>query len=146
MSRYETFLRLIEAWQRKDIDGVLAFVADDIVWHYAAGPMPPVRGKATMRKLLQNFQADMHNVEWRIFAWAESGDRLFLEGVDEYQTADGRRVAAPYAGVIDFRGDLVSGWRDYVDLGLIASQKAGDPVSRHVEDLLARPRAVGAPD
>jgi len=133
--------QVIQAWQAKDIDGVLAFMHDDIVWHYAAPGLPPVRGKAAARKLLTRFQADMHDIEWRIFAHAEAGDRLFIEGVDDYRTTEGRRMAVPYAGVLEFRGDLIVGWRDYVDLNVIAEQKAGDPLSRQVEMLLDRPVA-----
>ncbi|MBU1376489.1 MAG: nuclear transport factor 2 family protein [Alphaproteobacteria bacterium] len=142
MGRCYTILqRVIEAWQAKDIDRVLAFMDDEIIWHYAAAAMPPVRGKAAARKLLERFQADMHGIQWRIFAYSETGDRLFLEGVDDYTTTDGHRVATPYAGVLDFRGDLIVGWRDYVDLGVAAEQKAGAPLSRQVESLLDRPIA-----
>ena len=80
---YAIMQTLIAAWQAKDVEGVLALMSDDVVWHYAAGAMPPVRGKATARKLLTRFQADMHDIRWRIFAYAETGDTLFIEGVDE---------------------------------------------------------------
>jgi limonene-1,2-epoxide hydrolase len=83
----------------------------------------------------------MHGIQWRIFAYAESGDRLFIEGVDDYRTSDGNRVAAPYAGVLEFRGDLIIGWRDYVDLGVVAQQKSGEPLSKQVAGLLDRPQA-----
>lgn len=139
--RYDILRQVIEAWQAKDIDAVLAHMSDDIVWHYAAPGLPPVRGKAAARKLLTNFQADMHGIEWRIFAHAETADRLFIEGVDDYTTTDGRRVAAPYAGVLEFRGELICGWRDYVDLGVLAQQKAGEGLSRQVVELLDRPVA-----
>ena len=139
---YGILVQVIEAWQAKDIDGVVSHMADDIVWHYAAAAMPPVRGKASARKLLTNFQADMHAVQWRVFAYAEAGDRLFLEGVDDYTTADGKRVATPYAGVLDFRGDLIVGWRDYVDLGVAAAQKSGAALTPQVEMLLDRPVAL----
>ncbi|HEX5377528.1 MAG TPA: nuclear transport factor 2 family protein [Phenylobacterium sp.] len=138
---YDTLLKVIEAWQAKDIDGVLSHMADDIVWHYAAAAMPPVRGKATAAKLLKRFHGDMHAIQWRIFAHAESGDRLFIEGVDDYTTAAGHRVATPYAGVLEFRDGLIIGWRDYVDLGVAAQQKAGEPLSPQVEMLLDRPLA-----
>jgi len=142
MGRCFTILRqVIEAWQDKDIERVLSFMADDIVWHYAAAAMPPVRGKAAARKLLTRFQADMHRIEWRIFAHAETGDRLFVEGVDDYRTPEGHRVATPYAGVLDFRDGLIVGWRDYVDLGVAADQKAGQPFARQVLELLDRPIA-----
>lgn len=139
--RYDILRQVIAAWQAKDIEAVLAHMSDDIVWHYAAAGMPPVRGKDAARKLLGRFHGDMHGIEWRIFAHAEAGDRLFIEGVDDYTTAAGRRVAAPYAGVLEFRGDLICGWRDYVDLGVIAQQKAGEGLSRQVAELLDRPVA-----
>ena len=135
---YGILLQVIEAWQAKDIDRVLSHMDDDIVWHYAAAAMPPVRGKATARKLLNRFHGEMHAIQWRIFAHAESGDRLFVEGVDDYQTRDGHRVATPYAGVLEFRGDLIIGWRDYVDIGVTARQQAGEPLSAQVESLLDR--------
>lgn len=130
--------KLITAWQAKDVEGVLAFMAEDIVWHYAAGAMAPIRGKSMARKLLQRFQADMHAIEWRIFAHAEDGDRLFIEGVDEYRTTEGLRIAAPYAGVLEFKDGLITHWRDYVDIGVIAQQKAGAPLSAQVLDLISQ--------
>lgn len=137
--RFQILQQVIAAWQAKDAERVLSFMAEDIVWHYAVGAMPPVRGKAAARKLLQRFQADMHGIQWRIFAHAEVGDRLFVEGVDDYTTPEGHRVATPYAGVLDFDGDLIVGWRDYVDLGVAEAQKAGQPFSRQVLELLDRP-------
>jgi limonene-1,2-epoxide hydrolase len=138
---YDILLQVIEAWQAKDIDRVLDFMADDIVWHYAAAAMPPVRGKITAGKLLKRFHGDMHGIQWRIFAYAEAGDRLFVEGVDDYTSTEGHRVATPYAGVLDFRDGLIVGWRDYVDLGVAAQQKAGEPLTAQVEALLDRPLA-----
>jgi hypothetical protein len=46
---------------------------------------------------------------------------------------------APYAGVLDFRGDLVVGWRDYVDVGVMAAQRAGEPLTDQVKSLSDRP-------
>lgn len=130
--------QVIAAWQAKDVDAVLAHMADDIVWHYAAPGSPPVRGKTAARKLLLKFQSDMHDIQWRIFHHAETADRLFIEGVDDYRTTDGKRVAVPYTGVLDFHDGLIVGWRDYVDLGVIAQQKAGEPFTAQVDALIGR--------
>jgi limonene-1,2-epoxide hydrolase len=138
-ARIEIYQAIIAAWKAKDMDAVLTHMADDIVWHFAVGAEPPVRSKAGARKFLQRFGAEIREVTWRVFDYAESADRLFVEGVDEYVTTDGLRIVAPYAGVLEFRGDLVVGWRDYVDVGVIAAQQAGGPVSAHVEALVARP-------
>lgn len=135
---YDILQQLIAAWQAKDVARVLAFMDDDIVWHYAAAAMPPVRGKVVAAKLLGRFQADMHGIEWRIFAHAETAERLFVEGVDDYRDSQGRRIAAPYAGVLDFKDGRIVGWRDYVDIGVIAGQKAGVPITAQVLELLQR--------
>jgi limonene-1,2-epoxide hydrolase len=135
--RIDLFLEIIAAWTRKDIDAVLAMMSDGIVWHFAAGAEPPLVGKKAARKFLDRFSVDIAQVRWRIFHHAEAGDRLFVEGVDEYTTPQGVVVTAPYARVIEFAGDLVTGWRDYVDVGTIAAQRSGQPTAPHVLALAA---------
>ena len=137
--RIDLFLALIAAWKRRDIDDVLSRLDDRIVWHFAAGAEPPLVGKASARKFLTRFGADIAEVRWRIFDHAESGDRLFVEGVDEFTTTAGLTILAPYAGVIRFSGDLFSDWRDYVDVGVMEAQKAGGPASAWVMALIDRP-------
>lgn len=139
--RFQQFQAVIDAWKRKDVAFVLDAMADDIVWHYAAAIAPPARGKAEARAFIDRFGATIGEVRWRIFHHAEDGDRLFVEGVDEYSTTDGRSVAAPYAGVIEFRGDKITGWRDYVDRGVIDAMKAGGAYPPQVVELISRPAA-----
>lgn len=129
---------LIAAWSKGDVDGALAHMHEDIVWHYAASVAPPLKGKVKARKFLENFKSQISEVRWRIFDYAENGDRLFVEGVDEYLSKDGGLVAAPYAGVIEFSGDLIIGWRDYVDMGVMESQQAGNPRAAWVDALIDR--------
>lgn len=130
---------IIQAWKRKDIDAVLSHMTDDIVWHYAAAISPPAYGHAGARKFMETFGAKVGEVRWRVFGYAESGDRMFVEGVDEYITTTGARVATPYAGVLDFRGDKICGWRDYCDAGVSAAMQAGGPLPAQVELLIDRP-------
>jgi limonene-1,2-epoxide hydrolase len=137
--RLEAMRELMATWAAGDVEGVLARMHDDIVWHYAAASHPPVRGKAQARKMLELLQREMHDVVWNVFASAETDDRLFLEGVDSYTAANGARIATPYLGVIEFDGDLVIGWRDYVDLGVAAAQREGNETPPHVQELLDRP-------
>ena len=140
MSRkLEVLKSVIAAWTAGDIDGALAHMHDDIVWHYAAAVAPPAKGKAKARRFLEGFKAQLIQVRWRLFDHAETGSRLFVEGVDEYTASDGAVVRAPYAGVLEFDGDLIIGWRDYVDVGVMEAQKAGGQASRWVMDLIDRP-------
>jgi limonene-1,2-epoxide hydrolase len=137
--KFEIMKALIAAWTKGDIDGALGFMTDDIVWHYAAAVAPPLKGKEKARKFLDRFKADIIEVRWRLFDYAERGDRLFVEGVDEFVNLAGHRVAAPYAGVLDFRGDLICGWRDYVDVSVMEAQRDGQPRSAWVVEMIERP-------
>jgi limonene-1,2-epoxide hydrolase len=138
-AKFETMKALIAAWTAGDIDGALAHMSDDIVWHYAAAVAPPLRGKEKARKFLTRFKSEITEVRWRLFDYAERGDKLFVEGVDEFTTTDGHLVAAPYAGVLEFRGDLIRDWRDYVDMGVMEAQKRGEGRSAWVTEMIERP-------
>lgn len=140
MSRkLEIMQALIAAWTKGDIDGALSHMSDDIVWHYAVAVAPPLKGKVKARKFLEGFKARITEVNWRIFDFAEQGDRLFVEGVDEFRSTDGHVVATPYAGVLEFRGDLICAWRDYVDVGVMQAQQDGAAATTWVAELIARP-------
>lgn len=134
---YQRFLDVIRAWKVHDIDGVLAGLTEDIVWYAFVGA-PPVIGKPAMRKRLEELAVGRSKEDWRIFHHAVNGSRLFVEGVDAYTDGAGRYIAVPYAGVVEFRGDLVSGWRDYFDLGTMQQMKAGGPVPAAIEPLVSR--------
>jgi limonene-1,2-epoxide hydrolase len=138
MNHLNVLLRLIERWKAKDIDGVLALMDDDIVWHYAAAIAPPVHGKAKARKLLERLGPQIAEVRWRIFDYAERGDRLFVEGVDEYVATDGKLVSAPYAGVVALKDGRIAALREYFDIGVVNALKAGEPMTEHVRVLLNR--------
>lgn len=145
MSRYDQFRAVIDLWQKKDAPAVLARMTDDIVWHMAATAKPPLIGKPAAAKFLEAFGANISDkpgaIRWRIIHHAETADRLFVEGVDEYDDVTGKTITAPYVGVIEFRGDKISGWRDYVDYGTIDAQRRGEALPPHVRELASRPAA-----
>jgi len=142
MSHIKKLLGLISAWRARDIDGVLSFMHDDIVWHFAAVIAPPLKGKVKARKLLEAMSLEVCDVTWRIFDYAEKGERLFVEGVDEYVSVGGHLVSAPYAGVVEFRDGKIIGLREYFDMGSVNALKAGEPMKEHVRAMIAR-EAVG---
>lgn len=140
---YPVLETIIAAWKAQDIEGVLACVTDDIVWRNSSGYAPAINGKAAMRAALTNMKAAIKpgSNTWRIFDYAESADRLFMEGVDEFDLLTGQHVAIPYAGSLQFRGALVSEWREYFDGRISADMKAGKPMSAEVKEMLDRPLA-----
>jgi limonene-1,2-epoxide hydrolase len=128
---------LITDWRRKDIAAVLARVTDDIAWHTHVGS-PPVLGKPAMQQTLDTLATQMNDVKWRIFGYAQRENRFFAEGVDDFVTAEGRRVVIPYAGTLVFRDTLICEWRDYFDRALFNKLKAGESPPDYVEALTTR--------
>jgi ketosteroid isomerase-like protein len=138
MTRLDTLLSLIEFWKDRNIDGVLSVMHEDIVWHYAAAIAPPVIGRAKARRLLESLAPGIGEVRWRIFDYAERDETLFVEGVDEYVSSEGRLVSAPYAGVALFKDGLIIALREYFDLSGVTRMKEGDAAPQHVRELIAR--------
>lgn len=135
---YGAFLDVIRAWKKHDIDAVLGMMADDIVWYTAVGAAPAT-GKPAVRKVLEGLAPKRTGERWKIFFHATNGDRLFVEGVDDFDDEKGHRIAVPYAGVIEFRDGKITGWRDYFDIGTLGKMKAGEPVPAVIEPLISRP-------
>lgn len=141
MSRLYTVMQaIITAWRTQDVEGVLSHVTDDIVWQNSSGYAEPILGKAAMREALNVMGPKIKTSRWRIFDHIESGDRLFVEGVDEFWTKDGAHIAIPYAGSMHFRGSLVHDWREFFDGRLSAEQRALG-VTKHLETLIQQPVA-----
>lgn len=134
---YALYLDVIRAWKRRDLEAVLARLDDDIVWYSRVGE-PPIVGKADVRKALETIGSKRSEENWRVFFHAVNGERLFVEGVDDYLDAQGRRVAVPYAGVTEFRRGRIVGWRDYFDIATLERQKAGGSIPEAIQSLVDR--------
>ncbi len=132
-----TYHSLIAAWKKKDIDAVLAKVTDDFEWHYLVG-LPPLSGKDAARKFLEKFGSSIAEVRWRVFDAFQKDNKIVVEGVDEYSTTTGGRVAVPYMGILEFRGDKIAKWRDYCDSALAGRMKNGEAVPAYVDKLIDR--------
>lgn len=135
----ETLRRVIAAWHDADVEGVLANLHDDIIWNNSGGMRAPIRGKEVMRKTLEAMKGRIRNNRWRLFDVADADGKVWMEGVDEFDTADGKRVAIPYCGILEYEDGLIKHWREYFDGRLQEMHVAGEPVSEHVEAMLARP-------
>ena len=134
--RIDVVAEVMEAWGRHDIDTVLANVTEDVEWHYLVGARP-VRGREHMRNLLQRLTAVQRDATWRVTNHAETERGLLVEGVDDFTGPDGNRVRVPYMGAYEFEGDLISGWRDYVDEGMMARAMAGEQLGKWIDELIA---------
>lgn len=134
---YERYIEVIRKWKANDLDGVMAHIHEEIVWYPFVGG-PPVLGKAAMRKYLEGLAGHRESNDWRVFHHAELGERLFVEGADDYRTDQGVRIAVPYAGVLEYRDGLIIGWRDYADVATVTEMKKSGKIPADVLPLVDR--------
>ena len=107
---------LRDANVRRDKAAILAVVTPDVEYHYHVGS-PPLVGAAKLGKFLDRYWAMSADPEWVIINHAESGDRLLVEGYEEYRdVATGRQVMNRYMGILEFRDGRIARWRDYFQM------------------------------
>ena len=119
MSKFEIVQSFYKAWAAGDLDGSLAYCADDIVWDNV--PLKPFEGKARVREFLEKFARGMSNTHYDIKNHLESGDLLMLEGVENYDKG-GQSVSVPYMAVFKFRDGRITHMSDYFDLATVERQ------------------------
>ena len=134
-----TLRKVISSWHDADVEGVLACLHEDITWNNSGGMKPPIQGKSQMRKTLEAMKGRLKNNRWRLFDVAAVGDTVWMEGVDEFDTMDGTRIAIPYCGILNYEGGVIRHWREYFDGRLQDEQVAGKGVRDTVDVMLARP-------
>jgi ketosteroid isomerase-like protein len=122
MSENMAVLRtMMAASQRKDHDGFLETLTDDIEYVWRIG-VRPIVGKTTMRKFLRNYEAGFDQKEWNITRWAEKDDVIFVEGVESlYDRARDVLIDNPFMQAIEFRNGKICKLRDYYDSNLVAA-------------------------
>ena len=106
----ETLQRVLDAFNRHDLDGIMAFFADDAVFESPRGPDAwgtRFVGKAAVREgLAQRFSGipDVHYGEDRHFV---SGDRGVSEWLLTGTTTAGERISVRGCDLWEFRDGLV---------------------------------------
>ncbi len=130
---------VIESWKNADIEGVLNCLSDDVEYHFLVGKRPLI-GKDWVRRFLEKFGAGQTDIRWRIVNYVSDGEKLLLEGIDDYVDADGVRIRTPYMGIFEFRDDKICAWRDYVDTPMITMAKNREEFPEWLETLVSDSR------
>ncbi len=112
----DTVQAVMQANIDKDDELFLSYLTDDIEYHYHMSSRP-LLGKEWVAKFLKKYREITADVEWRIDNFAETGNKLLVEGYEEYlDTRTNERVAHPYMGIFEFRDGKISHWRDYFEM------------------------------
>ncbi len=113
--------RFCGVWADGDLDAIMAFFADDAVYHNI--PVAPVTGRDAIRETIAGFTAGVDKLEFRVVNLAADGDVVLTERVDVFVTG-GRSIELPVMGTFEVADGRIVAWRDYFDLNQFMSQLA----------------------
>jgi ketosteroid isomerase-like protein len=103
-----THAAFAEAWRRKDVDGLMALVTDDVVYAASVGSEPGAtyRGRDEVRRGFEQMLShdrliashdrpltivgDLGFAEWEYIVERSGGDRAQVRGIDVFHFAGGR--------------------------------------------------------
>jgi steroid delta-isomerase-like uncharacterized protein len=135
--------RWATALDRGDLDGSLAFVADDVEW---ANPLGSVQGATELRALLAGYWNAIPDFQHSITALVEVGELVAVEGVARGTNtgslvgpageipATGKRVEFPFAAWARVEEGKIRRFQGYWDVAGFMAQLglAPEPAAAHV--------------
>ena len=111
MTPEEVVNAFAEALNREDMEGMLAFIAEDCVYHNM--PLPPVQGPEGVRRTLEGFFKLTGWVKLETLRQVAVGNLVMNERLDWFDPPGGTRFGLPLAGAFEVQGDRITAWRDY---------------------------------
>jgi limonene-1,2-epoxide hydrolase len=118
----DVVLEFIKAWNTRDLERILSFLAPDCVYHNI--PTDPVTGTEAIRGVLQGLVGMAAEIEWIVHSVAESADgRVLTERNDRFRLGE-KWIDLPVMGTFEVTGGKISAWRDYFDMAQFTSQMA----------------------
>jgi ketosteroid isomerase-like protein len=115
VKKLDALNHLIDCWRRRSVEEFLDCFTEDLEYYWHLGS-PPLRGKAKMRKFLTNYGGAYDQRRWEIHNWAENGDVLLVEGVEElWDNKYQRLITNLFMQAIEFRDGKVAKLRDYYE-------------------------------
>lgn len=122
MSHTDIVRALIDAWERRSVDDLVALMTPDV--RYLNVGMPEMVGHEQVRAGLTPFLGASSEVKWTVHHIAETlRGAVLTERTDVFQMGP-KTVTVPVMGVFEFEGDKISAWRDYFDVPAFQKQLA----------------------
>lgn len=112
MDPKQIVLDFLDAWPRGDIDELMAFFAEDAVYHNI--PVPAAVGAPAIREAFLGFAKLMDSIEIVNLNVAADGPVVFTERIDRFHWGS-KVLELPVAGVFEVRDGRITAHRDYFD-------------------------------
>jgi steroid delta-isomerase-like uncharacterized protein len=126
-----------EAWNRQDLDAIMALHTDDCIFRAHAAGTPPAEGKDAVREAFAGYIALMPDINFAQRSLRAGEDHWVLEStmtgtvegsleVDGESVGEqGKRVEVPCVDVIEVRDGLVASKDTYLDSLAMQRQLGG---------------------
>jgi ketosteroid isomerase-like protein len=102
------------AIDRKDTAQFIAFLTPDAVFRF--GSAAPVRGRDEIAGAVDVFFSSISGCRHVLHNTWQSANSFACEGEVTYRRHDNSEITLPFADAFDLRGDLISGYRIYIDI------------------------------
>ncbi len=112
-------LDFVDAWNRKDVDGIMSYFSDDPIYHNI--PVEPTVGREAVRASVAGLIGISETVHWEMINIAQSGNSVLTERVDS-MLINGTMVDMPVMGTFDIKDGKITEFRDYFDMGMWNTQ------------------------
>jgi limonene-1,2-epoxide hydrolase len=115
----EIVRKFCDAWSDNDLDALMAFFAEDAVYHNI--PVAPVTGREQIRSTIEGFSTGVESVVFLLDAIAADGGTVLTERLDVFTFPNGR-IELPVMGTFEVADGQITAWRDYFDMNMFLSQ------------------------
>lgn len=107
------------SWLRRDLDEILSYVTDDMIYHNI--PVPVVVGKENVAIVFKYFLEIMDPLDLEITNIFSDGNKVFTERIDR-MTAKTGHTDLPVGGYFEIRDGKIAVMHEYFNLGTFEEQ------------------------
>lgn len=124
MPAQEIVSRLIDGWEKMDIDQIMSCFLEDASWHNM--PYPSIQGRDAIRTAVSNFLSTADHVRFEVYHSGEVSPGIVVnERKDVFRTKDGGTLEIPVMGIFEVQDGLIQTWRDYFDPSVMNNTSGG---------------------
>jgi limonene-1,2-epoxide hydrolase len=101
------------AWLKRDLDEILSYVTDDMIYHNI--PVPVIEGRDNVAMVFKTFLELMSHVDLEITNIMSDGNKVFAERIDRMTAATGH-TDLPVGGYFEIRDGKIAVMHEYFNL------------------------------
>lgn len=115
----QTVREFCAAWLRRDLEEILSYVTDDMIYHNI--PVPVIEGRENVAMVFKTFLEMMSHIDLEITNLMVDGNKVFAERIDRMTAATGH-TDLPVGGYFEIRDGKIAVMHEYFNLATFEDQ------------------------